>query len=133
MVYIIGLLTVSGCLMLMATRFLLLERTVPMVQTENLVQMAQTVLTDSRVLPERMVSLLSSKWRTDIGIFHMTMETHGSSLERLPVRTERMAKTVRTERTAKTERMEWMVIPCSRMWMPAIRTMCCSYSATALR
>ena len=127
MVYIIGLLTVSGCLMLMATRFLLLERTVPMVQTENLVQMAQTVLTDSQVLPERMVSLLSSKWRTDIGIFHMTMETHGSSLERLQVRTERMAK------TAKTERMEWMVIPCSRMWMPAIRTMCCSYSATALR
>ena len=132
-VYTIGLWMENGCLMLPATRFLLQERTALMVQTESRVRMALTVLTDSRALPERMELPRSSKLRMATGIFHMITESHGSSLERLPVRTERMAKTVRTERTAKTERMEWMVIPCSRMWIPAIQTMCCSYSATAPR
>ena len=141
-VYTIGLWMENGCLMLPATRFLLQERTVLMVQTENLVQMesrvrmALTVLTDSRALPERMELPLSLKLRMATGIFHMITVPLGSSLVRRPARTERMVKTVRTERTAKMERMEWMewmVIPCSRMWMPAILIMCCSYSATAPR
>ena len=129
-VYTIGLWMENGCLMHQETRFLLQERTVLMVQTENLVQMesrvqmALTVLTDSRALLERMELPRSSKSRMATGIFHMITESHGSSLVRRPVR---------TERTEKMERMVPMVIPCSRMWMSAILIMCCSYSVMAPR
>ena len=90
-------------------------------QTDQMALPVSQVLqakTVSQVLLVRTVLHLFSKLRMTTGLFHMTMDRHGASLARLPVRTARMERQVLRVRMESQVRTE----PTVRMARTAIRS-----------